>query len=298
MYETILVPTDGSDHANRAAEHALALARAFDATVHVLGVVDVLAAAGPFNAGGVDDSFTDTLEEGVREHVAAVERLATDDDAIETATRKGKPAETIVDYAAEIDCELVAMGTHGRTGIHRYVSGSVTERVVRLADVPVFTARHTDAGPEPGVYDDILVPTDGSDPATAAVEHGVSIAAAFDATVHAVSIIDVGDLASRPSIAPPTELLERLREERTEAVDEIAAAARERGVDAVTEVTEGIPARDLLEYTEDNDIDLLTMGTHGRTGINRYLLGSTTERLIRHAGAPVLAVPARELGES
>lgn len=297
MYETVLIPTDGSEHANLAAEHALELARAFDATVHVLGVVDIRDAAGPFDAGGVNQAFVESLESQAEEHVDAVETLATDTDSIETAVRRGQPADAIVDYAAEIDCDMIVMGTHGRTGIHRYVAGSVTERVVRLADAPVFTARKSDVGPEPGAYDEILVPTDGSAPAAAAVDHGIALATRFDARIHAVSIIDVGDLASRPNLTPPTELLESLREERTEATEEIATAAREAGLETVTAVTEGIPARDLLEYAENNGIDLATMGTHGRTGLNRYLLGSTTERLIRHAGMPVLAVPAHDRGD-
>ena len=124
MYDTILVPTDGSEHAVRAAEHALAVARAVDAVVHVLAVVDADDADG----------------EG-REAVEAITAVARRTDDYRTTIRAGTPHEEILDYVDEHDADLLAMGTHGRTGIERYVAGSVTERVVRLASVPVLTVR-------------------------------------------------------------------------------------------------------------------------------------------------------------
>jgi nucleotide-binding universal stress UspA family protein len=288
MYERILIPTDGSDHAGRAAEHALALARAFDATVRVIGVADVQRAAGPFNAGGVDDAFVDELESQAREDVEAVAALT--DGRVEMEVLDGTPADTIVDDAAAFGADLIVMGTHGRTGIHRYVVGSVTERVVRHADAPVLTARAgVESGPA-GDCDDVLIPTDGSDHATVSVDHGLAIAERFDARVHVVSIVDVGDLATRVEYTPPTEALERVRDQRTDATEAIAERAREAGLDVQTDIREGFPAEDLLNYADEEGIDLFAMGTHGRTGLNRYLLGSTTERIVRHADAPVLAV--------
>ncbi|MFB6082832.1 MAG: universal stress protein [Halorientalis sp.] len=295
MYERILVPTDGSDHAERAAEHALALARVFDATVRVISVVDLEGAAGPFDAGGVSDEFVDELEAEARDAIDGIAALA--DGQFRAEVLEGRPADAIVDDAREFGADLIVMGTHGRTGVHRYVVGSVTERVVRLADAPVLTARAgIEAGPA-GNCDDVLLPTDGTEHATVAVDHGIAIAERFDARVHAVSIVDVGDLATRVEYTPPTETLEHVHEERVEAVEAIADRAREAGLDARTEVREGFPAEDLLAYADEEGIDLFTMGTHGRTGLNHLLLGSTTERIIRHADAPVLAVHSRERTE-
>lgn len=290
MYDRILIPTDGSEGAVRAAEHALALAQAFDAAVRVIGVADVQRAAGPFDAGGVDDRFVEKLKADASESITAIEAIT--DERVETAVLEGDPAATIVEDAGAFDADLIVMGTHGRTGVRRYVVGSVTERVVRLADAPVLTARAgIESGPA-GDCDDVLIPTDGSEYAGVAVDHGIAIAERFDACVHAVSIVDVGDLAARVEYTPPTDALERIREQRTDATAAIADRAREAGLDARTDVREGFPASDLLEYADEAGIDLLAMGTHGRTGLNRFLLGSTTERVIRHADAPVLAVNA------
>jgi len=297
MYDTLLVPTDGSEHAERAAEHALSVARLFDATVHLVNVVDVQDAGGLFSAGGVDEEFIERLEDEARETISEVENLADPDDDVRTAVVRGKPSEGILDYAEENDADLVFMGTHGRTGLNRYVTGSVTERVVRLADVPVFTVRATERSVLGDGYDDILIPTDGSECAAAAIDHGLAIAEQYDATVHAVSVVDVRALTSSDDIPPQTRLLEQFEEQGEKATESVAERAREAGLDATTEVRDGIPARSLLDYANENDVDLIAMGTHGRTGFQRYFLGSITAKVVRTADMPVLSVRSSERDE-
>jgi len=293
MYDTVLVPTDGSEHSVRAAEHGRYLAERFDATLHVLAVVDVEAAAGVFDVG-LEEGFVDRLEEQGRAAIDTVEAALDDVDQLETALVRGEPSAAILDYAAEQGVELIAMGTHGRTGLDRYVTGSVTERVVRRAEVPVLTARATEHSRLEGDYEELLVPTDGSEPAAAAVEPGLAVAEATGARVHAVHVVDVGSVALSPEYTTPGELLDRLAAAGEAMVEDVAAQARERGLEVVTEVRKGRPARDLLAYADEAGVDLVAMGTAGRTGVGRYLLGSTTERVIRHAEMPVLAVNARE----
>ncbi|WP_435552594.1 universal stress protein [Natrinema sp. CGMCC1.2065] len=289
MYDSILVPTDGSDHAARVAGHALGLARWFDATVHVVSVVDVSAAGGVFDAGGVSPAFVERLED---EAAAAVERIETmtDTDRVRSAVLNGSPAATILEYVGEHDIDLIAMGTHGRTGVNRYLTGSVTERVVRQSDVPVMTARVTERSEWAGGYDEILLPTDGSEPAAAAVDHALAIATRADATVHVVSVVDVSTVAGRPSIMAPNDILAQFESDAETAVETVATAVRDAGLDVETHVQKDIPSQGLLEYVDDHDIDLVAMGTHGRTGFDRVLLGSTTERFVRRAPVPVLAV--------
>jgi nucleotide-binding universal stress UspA family protein len=294
MYDTVLVPTDGSDHSIRAAEHGHYLAQLFDATVHVINVVDTHGAAGMFDAGGIDQEFVDRLGEKGETAIEAVEAVVGERDSVTTGVVEGEPSETILEYADDHDVDVIAMGTHGRTGLNHYIAGSVTERVVRLADVPVLTVRATDQSQSVGEYDAVLVPTDGSEPAATAIDHGLAIAEMTGARVHAVNIFDVGDVAVSPNYTPPSEVREHLESEGEAATDRIATQARERGLDAITEVRDGFPASDILDYADEHDIDLITMGTTGRTGLTRYLLGSTTERIIRHAEIPVLAVNARE----
>lgn len=292
MYDTILVPTDGSDHAVRAAEHGSALSEKFDATVHVLHVVDTQSGAGPFDVGGIRDEVIGRLEEEGEGAIEASEAVFDGSDPLRTGIVRGQPSETILEYATDHEVDILVMGTQGRTGLERYLMGSVTERVIRAAELPVLTVRATDQRHFDGDYDEILVPTDGSRSAGAAVEHGIAIADHFDARLHAVNVVDIGEFAATGNFTPPAELLERYRSQGASATDRIATRARDAGVEAVTAVCEGFPAEELIGYRKDNDIDLIAMGTAGRTGLRRYLIGSTTERIIRRAEVPVVAVNA------
>lgn len=292
MYDTILVPADGSDHAIRAAEHARTLARLFDATVHVINVVDLDAEAGLFDAGGVPPEFVERLEEDGRNAIESVEEVVGEAATVRTTVLEGSPADTILESIDDHDVDLVAMGTEGRTGVTRYIAGSVTERVVRLSDAPVLTARASDEETRDG-YDELLVPTDGSDPASAATDHALAIAAAADARVHAVNVID-GDRFVDSGISRPGRVLSGLESVGESAVEAVETRASEAGVDATSTVREGVPVPTILDYVEENDVDLVAMGTTGRTGLSRYLLGSTAEHVIRRADVPVITVHGSE----
>ncbi|WP_135854211.1 universal stress protein [Halorussus salinus] len=139
MYDRILVPTDGSGPADRAFEQALDLAATYDAALHLLYVVDVSSLAGEFDAVTV----VEHLERSGRETVRGLRKRAEEAGVEEVTTKvvEGTPYRTILDYADDEEIDLVVMGTHGRTGLDRYLLGSVTERVVRTADVPVLTVR-------------------------------------------------------------------------------------------------------------------------------------------------------------
>ena len=133
MYDTILVPTDGSRGAQTAVEEALDLAETFDATVHVLYVVELVYTY-DFDPGRLLEQFEREGERATREIAAAGEARGID---VVTAVERGTPHRTIVEYATEHDADLIVMGTHGRRGVRRALLGSVTERVLRLADVSV-----------------------------------------------------------------------------------------------------------------------------------------------------------------
>jgi nucleotide-binding universal stress UspA family protein len=290
MYDHILVPTDGSEHAERAADHAALLAEAFDATVHLLTVVDIEGSAGPFSAGGVDDDYVEQRTADQREALAEQRATLPETIRVETTVVTSTPAEGILDYVRDTDIDLVVMGTHGRSGLRRYLTGSVAERVLRLSPVPVLTVRATDASAVSSGYGDILVPTDGSERAKAAVAHALALADAFGSTVHAVSVVNVGDIATGAEASVPPDLLDELEDAATAATEAIANEADAAGLDSVTAVWTGRPKHDLLEYVGDHDIELVVMGTHGRTGLDRVLLGSTAEALVRRADVPVVTV--------
>jgi len=291
MYETILVPTDGSAGAEVAARHGVTLASAFDSEIHFLSVVDDRSFSRDFEAIDPELGTVRTrFEERAHTAVDSLAELVADTGVpCETTVLTGSPAATIRKYAADAGADLISMGTHGRTGLDRLLLGSVTERVVRTSDVPVLTSR---VEPEDGDgYDRVLIPTDGSEASTAAIEHGVAIADRFDATVHALSVINVAGLAGAADVGPVLpDVVEAVETQAETAVETVASRCRDRGVDVVTELSQGTPYRAIRSYVADQDIDFVAMGTHGRTGLDRYLIGSVTERTVRTSEVPVLTV--------
>jgi nucleotide-binding universal stress UspA family protein len=138
------------------------------------------------------------------------------------------------------------------------------------------------------MYHDILVPTDGSDASTQAVEHAVALAAEHDATVHVLYVVDASSYAS---LDVGTEMIfEALRDEGESVTATAETAAAEADVPVESEVVEGDVHRAILDYAAAHDADLIVMGTHGRRGLDRYLLGSVTERIVRSSPVPVLTV--------
>ena len=140
MYDSILVPTDGSREVEHALEYAFELAREHDAAIRTLYVVNA-AGYGGLPMETALDGVSDALRGEGQAAVERAEALAPEDITVETEVREGAPSQVIVDEADPAECDLVVMGTHGRGGIDRLLLGSVTERFVRRASVPVLTVQ-------------------------------------------------------------------------------------------------------------------------------------------------------------
>lgn len=296
VYDTILLPTDGSDGADRAADWAYALARTTGATVHVLSVVDTrsysagLAEVDPQASGQqrrLEERARGIAEATVDEHAGAgVESV--------TAVEYGIPDATVTDYAADQGADLIVMGTHGWTGLNRLLIGSTTERVVRSAEAPVLTVKSRDI-PFDDDVERILLPMDRERGAEPAIAHALDLAAAYDATVHVLSVVEAGALVSGATGGGPLhDVLDAVEGNAQSVVDDVVRRATTAGVDTETTVTAGEPKGVIHDYVDEHGIDLVVMGTHGRTGLSRYLLGSVAERTVRTAEVPVLTVRSFE----
>jgi len=143
------------------------------------------------------------------------------------------------------------------------------------------------------MHDTILIPIDGSRRAMHAVEDGIQLAAELGSTVHALYVID----AFEAKIVPITKEQERAREEYetygADVTGEVATMAKDAGVECVTAVRDGVAHREITNYARENDIDLVVMGSRGRSNIEDMLLGSTAEKVIRSLDVPVTVVHKR-----
>jgi len=137
------------------------------------------------------------------------------------------------------------------------------------------------------MYEDILFPTDGSDGADEALSHALELVKTHDSTIHVLSVVDSTYLGSAAAEATTIESLQARTEQVVdETVDEITA----HGADVVAERRMGDPYEEIIDYAETEGVDMIVMGTHGRSGLDRFLLGSVTEKVVRTADAPVLTV--------
>ena len=140
------------------------------------------------------------------------------------------------------------------------------------------------------MYQDILLPTDGSEGVAAAAEHAGAIAERFDATVHIFSVADTRNRFESPSSGVSTAVWDEAERERAEAAVEDAAAVLPDDVTVETHIAKGVPKTEILDAIDDVGVDLVVMGTHGRTGIDHYLIGSVAEKVVRKSPVPVTTV--------
>jgi nucleotide-binding universal stress UspA family protein len=149
-YSRVLIPTDGSENAEAATPHGVTISQHFDSAIHVLSVVDLQAAGGAFNAGGLEKEFIERLEVKGQGAVDRVRDEITDIDpdikvrtAVERTTSFEGAAAGVRDYVGNTEIDLVVMGSHGRSNLRRQLLGSVASTVLRTVDVPVLVVKRT-----------------------------------------------------------------------------------------------------------------------------------------------------------
>ena len=291
MYDRILFPTDGSEAATAAFEYALEIAATHDATVYVLNVIDL-----PFDTPSrIRDELAETLErEGTEVVEETAARASEWNVSVVTEIREGVPHEAIVEYAGEEDMDLLVMPTHGRDGIERFLLGSVTERVVNTAPVPVLAVTPDEHEAFAYPCEDVLVPTDGSAGAGRALEEGIALSKALDARLHLLHVVEATSLGDESG---PGKTDERVEDRANEILTEASETAERASVGSVTRsIAHGRPYREIRSFVEEAGIDVIALGVHGETDFSRYALGGVSAKLLRTSPVPLLML--RELDET
>ncbi|BCX05700.1 MAG: universal stress protein [Candidatus Roseilinea sp.] len=343
MYTKILVPLDGSELSNAVLPHVRRVAQCSRASVvllhalpePVLGVnglskamlerqaaadmPPMRAATAGHEQSGVTHSAAQALKpdlvereiEAYRFLDAIAAELAQSCIVVRTRVVIAEPDEAILDIAAEEGADLIAMATHGRGGISRFLLGSVADRVVRHATAPVLLVRpaglRESSSEELPTYRRILVPLDGSELANTVLPYVHSLATCTGAEVLLLQVVPEPapevivtraqfgwERVMSGSIASGSADLARWIEHATAAardrLDAVATVLAESGIRVETTVSVGRPAEAILDMAEHQGADLIAMATHGYGGIRRFLMGSVADRVVRHASAPVLLV--------
>lgn len=278
----ILFPTDFSDGAARAFPHAAFLADQHDAELHIVNVME--------NERQDEPTLPTTL--GTLREWLGSSTNSPDLDTLSFVQKQihgGVVAERLLAYAEDEDVDLVVMGTHGRRGVRRMLLGSVTEEVVRMADCPVLTVRSdAEEAPSPTIRR-VLVPVDFSDASRVALLHGRDIAQTFGAKIHLLHVVEEVVYPSAYGVNPPLQSMDKLLSRLESTLGEMARV--NLGSENVTvRAIHGYAPLSILEYAEGHDVDLIVIATHGRSGFDRFLLGSVAERVLRRASKPVFVV--------
>ncbi len=289
--DRILFPTDGSDCAEHARRHATHLADHFDATLHVIRVENR------------DVEPTDVVEIEEADLLSDLHGLIRGESfplaesrIQEYAVAHPSAAGGILTYGVEHDVDLVVLGTHGHRGVRRLMLGSVAEEVVRKAPSPVVTVGRGAVAPEAMEGGTMLVPVDFSEHRARLLAHAREIASVYgmDVTVlHVVEVTGVPDAYGGYSSLPDAG---KLGDRAQKVLDEEVESLRAEGIDVSIMAESGQPAERVLAVAEEREAAFVMIATHGRTGLERMLMGSVAEKVIRQAPCPVCTV--KSFGQS
>jgi nucleotide-binding universal stress UspA family protein len=297
MYRRILVPLDGSKVAEQVLPYARYLAGKLKIPVDLLAVVDVVGMTGSMETSNARnlDAF---VAENVRRSETYLEKIGkTFAGASGHTVMKGKPEEVVIKTAASYGDMLIAMATHGRSGLNRWLLGSVAEKVLRGTINPLLLVRATEHSKSEGeiTIKRVIVPLDGSPLAEKVLPHISALAKplAFETVLlRAYNLRQV--LSTFEDYIPDWDALEA--EAMGEAMSYLDSKVRELKSQGLAEVSTRTSEREIAQEIIDvasEPNSLIAMSTHGRTGAKRWVMGSVTEKVVRHSTSPVLVIPVR-----
>jgi nucleotide-binding universal stress UspA family protein len=293
----ILCPIDFSEFSRDAVRHGVALARWYAAHLilfHVYQTAQPLPVDGaPGTVPVLVEVDPDTVADDVRRFCTPL--LGACADTAEIVVRSGDAAREIRDEAARGPYDLLILGTHGRSGFERLFLGSVTEKVIRSTRTPVLTIPPPVREPGSPLYKTILCPVEFSDAAIRALEYALSLAKEADARLILMHVVEDfighGGALAHGHLSV-SEYYARLEEDAAMRLRSLVPDDARTWSRPEARVVRGHAYQEILEVVTAEQVDLVVMGVQGKSVVNRLVFGSTTHRVIREAGCPVLTLHA------
>jgi nucleotide-binding universal stress UspA family protein len=299
MYSKLLIPLDGSKTAEKVLPFARNLATSLKLPIELLEVVDVAKATAHIVADKARYLGT-IIAQGERASREHLEEVAATFPGFRVTCRveKGRPADRIIERAEAEKGTLIAMATHGRAGINRWMMGSVAEKVLRGTTAPLLLVRAGDYA-ESGrsaTMKSIVVPLDGSELAESVLPTVCEVAKKLDLEILLCRAYELAATAYYGSEAYLPKYDEMLRDMKADVESYLMKTAVALAASGLTKVSwvalPGSDAEEIVRYANQHHDALVAMCTHGRSGVARWALGSHTEKVVRHAEEPVLVVHA------
>ncbi|MBM3933207.1 MAG: universal stress protein [SAR202 cluster bacterium] len=300
MFNKVLVPLDGSELAEAILPYVERFAASLGSRVMLLTVIDPDDAApaagrqGETGNGGIGAALSTAAKERL---TALTKRLVDHGVSAAFSISTGIAAEEIVRVAEAERCDIIAMATHGRNMLGRGVLGSVTDKVLHSASVPVLTINPRESDSAQNLrraeISKVIVPLDGSELAERALPFGEEIAGRMSLELELVRIVRIGASPYMGTVySPPVYFDEVLQGEAKAYLAEVAKRVAERGLKVNWKVFLGHPSGTLVDYARETRDEIIVMTTDGRSGLTKWILGSVAESVVRHTGDAVLIVPS------
>lgn len=297
MYRTLLVPLDGSPLSEQALPTARNLAQRCKATLHL---VHVHVPNDPIYIEGmpvIDSQLHSRGREHEHAYLEQIRARVTEtglNATVANPTCDISVAQTLVEYAAAEDIDLIVMTTHGRGGLARFWLGSVADALVRWGAAPTLLMRPHEVAPDDATapsFQRILIPLDGSDLSEQILTHALALGRPFGAAYVLVRLVDAAEDEAISSGAQPSLEVEysQRRHEAQQYLDGVAHRLQATGVQTEAHVVVSRqPALAIIEGAHTYNANLIAMATHARSGIARLLVGSVTDKVMRGATVPTL----------
>jgi nucleotide-binding universal stress UspA family protein len=298
----MLVALDGSKLAENVLPYARVVAGALGLRLDLLTVVDSMDFARTTHAGHIRDldPIIDAALQGSKQYLETVARSFTGIAVDHCFVEQGNPEEIIIEKAAGDKGTLIGMATRGRSGIHRWLMGSVAEKVLRGATNPLLLVRGDAERNTSGkaALKSVVVPLDGSNLAETVLPHAIELAKKLGLEIvltraYQPPLTSYTAAADAPYIPNADAVRTAVREEAEAYLEAKVSELKLNGIEKVSSILMlGSGADEIIDLGRKTPDNLIAMCTHGRSGVNRWILGSVTEKVVRHSGDPVLVVRA------
>lgn len=300
MYTRVLIPLDGSKTAEKVLPYARSLANNLKVPVELMGVTDIAEMALHISAANARylDKMIEEAERASRDYLKGIANTFSG-VSVDCALDRGRAAEAIIQKAAADKGTLITMATHGRSGINRWVLGSVAEKVLRATNNPLLLVRATGqaiSGQEARLTS-VIVPLDGSELAESVLPAVTELVKKLDLDMILFRAFNLpyGVYAGADGYYAVNfdQLIAEIKEEANAYLEKKTEELKRKGVEKVSFLTkEGLSADEIISFGRQTPDNLIAMCTHGRSGVKRWVLGSVTETVVRHCGDPVLVIRA------
>ncbi len=292
--QRLLVTLDGSPFAEQVLPLATALCLTYNSR---LTLVSVLRTRGSFQLLPTTQAQMESGRTEKEKYLAEVAgRLSDTRIKVDCAVGAGPVAETINRLAHQLGADLIVMSTHGRSGAQRWLIGSVASKVVQLSTTPIILVRPSFSGEVlANQFKKLLIPLDGSEFAERVLPYVRSIDPSFESEILLITIPEVPEAVTYGVMGGAVEALRDEAEERSRTyLGNVAAALGDEGFNVRATVAGSEPAATITKISEEEDVDLIMMATHGLGGLDRVFVGSVAERLVQHTDRPLFLLPIHE----